>query len=33
MTLGIPDEPRWVEAHGIAADPSDAGVGTIGGTP
>jgi hypothetical protein len=21
MTLGIPDEPRWVEAHGIAADP------------
>ncbi|HEU0033640.1 MAG TPA: GNAT family N-acetyltransferase [Kofleriaceae bacterium] len=20
MTLGLPDEPRWVEAHGIAAD-------------
>lgn len=21
MTLELPDEPRWVEAHGIAADP------------
>jgi GNAT acetyltransferase-like protein len=22
MTLGLPDLPRWVEAHGIAADPT-----------
>ncbi|HLL22832.1 MAG TPA: GNAT family N-acetyltransferase [Kofleriaceae bacterium] len=22
MTLDLPDEPRWVEAHGIAADPT-----------
>ncbi len=22
MTLGLPDEPRWVEAHGIASDPA-----------
>lgn len=22
MTLPLPDEPRWVEAHGIAADPT-----------
>ena len=22
MTLDLPDEPRWVEAHGIAADPA-----------
>ncbi len=22
MTLGLPDLPRWIEAHGIAADPT-----------
>ena len=22
MTLDLPDEPRWIEAHGIAADPT-----------
>jgi hypothetical protein len=22
VTLGLPDEPRWVEAHGIASDPA-----------
>ncbi|MBL9016595.1 MAG: GNAT family N-acetyltransferase [Myxococcales bacterium] len=22
MTLDLPDEPRWVEAHGLAADPT-----------
>ncbi len=31
MTLALPDEPRWVEAHGIAADPTSwAKVGSVG---